>query len=99
MVRRFGFVLLLVLAGCRACGNASGSTDATSETTAGAESSATGWAPLHVDTLEPGPTAIPIPSTCERGAPEVCNGLDDDCSGTIDSGCGYATGQLQITAV
>ncbi len=27
------------------------------------------------------------PSTCTQGAPEVCNGCDDNCNGVVDEGC------------
>ena len=38
-----------------------------------------------------------IESSCYAGAQEQCNGLDDNCNGAIDEGCGYSSGQLQIT--
>ena len=34
---------------------------------------------------------------CRQGAVEACNGLDDNCNGQIDEGCGYASGSIQIT--
>ncbi len=46
-------------------------------------------------TLEAGVTVVE--STCVQGAAETCNGLDDNCNGQIDEGCGYASGQIQIT--
>lgn len=34
---------------------------------------------------------------CTPGAAEQCNGLDDNCDGRIDEGCGYESGAIQIT--
>ncbi len=36
-------------------------------------------------------------NTCHPGAAEVCNGLDDNCNGVIDEGCGYESGNIQVT--
>lgn len=38
-----------------------------------------------------------VDNYCNAGAAEVCNGLDDNCNGVIDEGCGYNTGNIQIT--
>ncbi|MEM7609708.1 MAG: MopE-related protein, partial [Myxococcota bacterium] len=38
-----------------------------------------------------------VEATCQQGAQEVCNGLDDNCDGIIDEGCGYQSGNIQIT--
>lgn len=38
-----------------------------------------------------------IESQCAPGAAEQCNGLDDNCDGRIDEGCGWESGQIQIT--
>ncbi len=38
-----------------------------------------------------------VEATCAQGAPEQCNGLDDNCNGQIDEGCGYQSGAIQIT--
>lgn len=41
---------------------------------------------------------IAVQQACTPGAPEQCNGLDDNCNGVIDEGCGYQTGNIQVTA-
>ncbi|MCS6798328.1 MAG: hypothetical protein NZ898_07335 [Myxococcota bacterium] len=38
-----------------------------------------------------------VQATCTQGGAEQCNGLDDNCNGQIDEGCGYASGAIQIT--
>ena len=35
---------------------------------------------------------------CRESAKEQCNGIDDTCDGRVDEGCGFALGNLQITA-
>ena len=46
--------------------------------------------------LQAGVTSLGI--QCTPGARETCNGLDDNCDGRIDEGCGWQTGAVQITA-
>ena len=41
--------------------------------------------------------ATSIDSYCTKGEEERCNALDDNCDGTIDEGCGYRSGAIQIT--
>ena len=45
------------------------------------------------------PTGVTvIQQQCIQGSAEQCNGLDDNCNGVIDEGCGYQTGNIQVTA-
>ena len=39
-----------------------------------------------------------LQAQCQQGTEEACNGLDDNCNGVIDEGCGYQTGNIQVTA-
>jgi hypothetical protein len=43
------------------------------------------------------PSAEALSVTCEPGAYEKCNAIDDDCNGVIDDECGYEGGEVQIT--
>ncbi|MCA9606057.1 MAG: hypothetical protein KC619_10710 [Myxococcales bacterium] len=38
-----------------------------------------------------------VTTACNPNAAEVCNGLDDNCNGVIDEGCGFSSGNIQIT--
>lgn len=42
-------------------------------------------------------TATTLEGLCVAGATERCNGYDDNCDGSIDEGCGYSTGAIQVT--
>jgi hypothetical protein len=41
---------------------------------------------------------VVVEQHCTPGAQEICNGVDDNCNGAIDEGCGYQTGAVQVTA-
>jgi hypothetical protein len=38
-----------------------------------------------------------VQQACNPNQPEACNGLDDNCNGVIDEGCGFSSGHIQIT--
>ena len=50
---------------------------------------------VQVGPMQAGVTVVD--NYCNAGAAEQCNGLDDNCNGVIDEGCGYNTGNIQIT--
>lgn len=60
-----------------------------------------GNATVTVNANAPAPTLATgvtvVEASCQQGAQEVCNGLDDNCDGQIDEGCGYQSGNIQIT--
>ncbi len=46
----------------------------------------------------PPPLGVTLtPVQCTPGASEACNGLDDNCDGRIDEGCGWESGAIQVT--
>jgi hypothetical protein len=54
-------------------------------------------ATVQVQSAPPQAGVTVIESQCAPGAAEQCNGLDDNCDGRIDEGCGWESGQIQIT--
>lgn len=54
-------------------------------------------APTATAQVTPPAEATVVQARCDAAAPESCNGLDDNCNGRIDEGCGYNSGGLQIT--
>ena len=78
----------------------------TSRTPSGSVRVATPSVAVNTPTV-PQPTTPNVPTTsagvmvinssCVQGGPEECNGLDDNCDGRIDEGCGYQSGNIQVT--
>lgn len=52
---------------------------------------------IQASTPQMGSGVTVVEATCAQGAQEACNGLDDNCNGIIDEGCGYQSGNIQIT--
>jgi hypothetical protein len=57
----------------------------------------TGTLPDITATPTPSPGVTILTPGCTAGISESCNGLDDNCDGAIDEGCGWSTGQIQVT--
>lgn len=53
-------------------------------------------APTATATVTPPAEATVVQTRCDAAAPESCNGLDDNCNGRIDEGCGYGSGGFQV---
>ena len=56
------------------------------------------WLDIARHQGHPASPTLLVQTRCDANAPESCNGLDDNCNGRIDEGCGYNGGGLQITA-
>lgn len=94
-----GLVALLGAAGCRVRAHGYVEPPPPVEVRAEVHSPPPPQGQVHVQVSQPqvetGVTVIE--ASCTQGAQEVCNGLDDNCNGQIDEGCGYSSGNIQIT--
>jgi hypothetical protein len=94
-----GLLVILGAAGCRVRAHGYVEPPPPIEVQATVHSPPPPQAEVHVQVaapqLEAGVTVIE--ASCTQGAQEVCNGLDDNCNGQIDEGCGYSSGNIQIT--
>jgi len=52
---------------------------------------------VQASSPQPAQGVTVVEASCVQGAQETCNGLDDNCNGQIDEGCGYSSGNIQIT--
>jgi hypothetical protein len=57
----------------------------------------TGTMPEIIGTPTPSSGVTVLTPGCTPGIAESCNGLDDNCDGAIDEGCGWSSGQIQVT--
>lgn len=88
-----GVVLSLVGSGCGARARVRAATVVARAEVAPPPVSAT----IRVQAAPPQAGVTVVQVQCAPGAQEQCNGLDDNCDGRIDEGCGWQSGQIQIT--
>ncbi len=90
-------LVALVLALAPGC-IATGRTTVTTTTRVGATLSMPTFNPAVTATVAAPPGMQVLQAQCQPGGEEACNGVDDNCNGAIDEGCGYSGGNIQVTA-
>jgi tRNA (guanosine-2'-O-)-methyltransferase len=97
MRKRVGIALPLLLLACSGRG-VDGPASETAREVEQAEEQPALVEPPELVSIVAISTALEIPRDCANPSEESCNGLDDDCDGAIDDGCGYGSGLMQVTA-
>ena len=97
MRKRLAIAASVLLLACSGTG-AGGPTSETAREVERAEEQAVLVEPPDLVSIVAIATAREIPRDCANPSEESCNGLDDDCDGVIDDGCGYGSGLMQVTA-
>jgi tRNA (guanosine-2'-O-)-methyltransferase len=94
MIRLVPLLLVVdALAGCFVTGRATATTTVRTTTIARPT-----FNPAVTAAVAPPAEVQVLQAQCQPGTQEACNGLDDNCDGVIDEGCGYSGGNIQITA-
>ena len=90
-------VLLAAASSLVACTGATVQGRASAEASVSAEVTTRPLVAPRAEDVRVSDRATPLRVECAEDAAEACNALDDDCDGTVDEGCGYDGGPMQVT--